>query len=170
MKKYILILTPLLMFLFLGCESKTESSIGKIHWDRDMCARCVMVVSDRHHTVQLKDPKTKKQLVFDDIGCLAIWFKDTNPSYKNTVEIWVNDAKDGKFIDARKAYYSTGNITPMSYGFSAYASKEQAPKDAKLFNYAEVIKAVLNKSTKKDDAKTMKCGAGKCGAGKCGSK
>lgn len=164
MKNIKLILTPLLILLFLGCESKTDSGIGKIHWDRDMCSRCVMVVSDRQHTVQLKDPITKKLLVFDDIGCLAIWLQETNPSYKDSVKIWVTDAKNAKFIDARKAHYTTGNITPMSYGFSAYASKENAPKDAKLFNYKEIIKAVTDKTTKKDETPMMKCGAGKCGS------
>ena len=33
MQKIKLILTPLLMLLFLGCESKTNSGINKIHWD-----------------------------------------------------------------------------------------------------------------------------------------
>ncbi len=167
MKTIKLILTPLLMLLFLGCQDKSDSGIAKIHWDRDMCARCVMVVSDREHTVQLQDPKTHKQYVFDDIGCMAIWFKDTNPSYKDSVKIWVNDAKTGRWIDARKAYYTPGNITPMSFGFSAYISKDEL-KDAKEFlDYDEVIKRILAKNIKKVPA--MKCGGDmKCGAGKCG--
>lgn len=138
-----LILTPLLMLLFLGCDSKTESSLGKIHWDRDMCTRCVMVVSDRHNTVQLTDPTTKKQLVFDDIGCMAVWFDETNPAYKNSVKIWVTDAKNGKFIDARTAFYTTQNVTPMSFGFSAYKSKAEIDDKEEIISYDEVLKRSL---------------------------
>ncbi len=161
MKTIKLILTPLLMLLFLGCQEKSDSGIAKIHWDRDMCTRCVMVVSDREHTVQLQDPKTHKQYVFDDIGCMAIWLKDTNPSYKDSVKIWVNDAKNGKWIDARKAYYTTGNITPMSFGFSAYKSKDELQAKTQFLDYDEIIKRILAKDTKKEPV--MKCGAGKCG-------
>ncbi len=161
MKTIKLILTSLLMLLFLGCQEKSDSGIAKIHWDRDMCARCVMVVSDREHTVQLKDPKTHKQYVFDDIGCMAIWLKDTNPSYKDSVKIWVNDAKNGKWIDARKAYYTAGNITPMSFGYSAYKSKDELKENTQFLSYHAIIKRILAKDTKQKPV--MKCGAGKCG-------
>ena len=113
MKKIKPILTPILMLLFLGCESKTDSGIGKIHWDRDMCSRCVMVVSDRHNTVQLKDPTTKKQHVFDDIGCMAVWFDETKPSFKDSVKVWINDASNGEFIDARVAFFKNQKKKPM---------------------------------------------------------
>ena len=128
------------MLLLLGCENKTASGIGKIHWDRDMCSRCVMVVSDRHNTVQLIDPKTKKQHVFDDIGCMAVWFNDTNPPYKDSVKVWITDASTGKFIDARSAFYTTQNITPMSFGFSAYKSKKDIKPDEEIIDYEEVLK------------------------------
>jgi len=172
MKKIIQTISPFLILVFLGCESNSESGIGKIHWDRDMCARCVMVVSDREHTVQLKDPTTNKQFVFDDIGCLAAWLDETKPKYANSVKVWVTDASSGEFIDARKAFYTTNNITPMSFGFSAYKSKDSIKEGKEIINYDEVIKRSIakvheKKSTKKEPA--MKCGGDmKCGAGKCG--
>jgi len=36
-----------------GCEKKSKTDVAKVHWDRDMCARCVMVVSDRKNTAQV---------------------------------------------------------------------------------------------------------------------
>ena len=38
--------------IFSACEKKISTEVHEIHWDRDMCARCVMVVSDRNQTVQ----------------------------------------------------------------------------------------------------------------------
>jgi hypothetical protein len=63
-----------LVFFMLGCEKKVDKGVAKVHWDRDMCARCVMVVSDRHNTTQVIDPKTGKKYMFDDIGCMVLWF------------------------------------------------------------------------------------------------
>jgi len=166
MKNYKQILIPFLMLLFLGCDDKSQTTIGKIHWDRDMCARCVMVVSDRQNTVQFKDPKTNKQYIFDDIGCMAIWFNENKPVYKDSVQIWITDAKTGKFIDAKTAFYTTNNITPMSFGFSAYKLKEEIEGTGEVINYDEVIKRSLSKLQKEQPSKhqpAMKCGAGKCG-------
>lgn len=143
MKNFKFILTPFLMLLFLGCESKTNSGANKIHWDRDMCSRCVMVVSDRHNTVQLQNPTTKKQHVFDDIGCLAVWFDETTPAYKDRVKVWVNDASNGEFIDAKTAFYTTENITPMSFGFSAYSLKSDIEAGLEVIGYDEVLKRAL---------------------------
>lgn len=143
MKKIKLLISPILILIFLGCENKNDSGIGKVHWDRDMCARCVMVVSDRHNTVQLQVPTSKKQYVFDDIGCMAIWLDETNASFKDSVKVWVNDASNGEFIDAREAFYTTQNITPMSFGFSAYKTKKDIKGNAEIINYKEVIERSL---------------------------
>ena len=132
------------MLGFLGCQNNnTASGAGKIHWDRDMCARCVMVVSDRQNTVQLKNPTTKKNHVFDDIGCMAVWFDENKIAFKDTVKVWVNDASNGDFIDARTAFYTTENITPMSFGFSAYKVKQNIETGLEVIGYEEVMKRAL---------------------------
>jgi nitrous oxide reductase accessory protein NosL len=130
-------------FLTTGCEKKSTNAIAKVHWDRDMCARCVMVVSDRKNTVQLKDPKTGKKYVFDDIGCTILWFKDEKISWKDSVKIWINDVDSGEWIDARSAFYDTQNITPMSYGFSAHKSEKSIKKDEEIIDFNEVSKRVI---------------------------
>jgi len=131
-----------LVFFMLGCENKVDRGVAKVHWDRDMCARCVMVVSDRHNTTQVIDPKTGKKYMFDDIGCMVLWFEDENIEWKNEAIIWITDVDTGKWIDARKAFYDTNNITPMAYGFSAHKTKESIKEGEEIIDFDEVVKRV----------------------------
>ncbi|MDD5373164.1 MAG: hypothetical protein PHO62_07030 [Sulfurimonas sp.] len=136
-------LLPLfLFFIFLGCQDKIESGAAKINWDRDMCDRCVMVLSDRKHTIQLRDPSSKKVYKFDDIGCMVLWFNEEKIAYKDSVQIWITDAISGEWIDARSAFYTTQNVTPMAYGFSAYKNKESIKSGDEIITYDEVLKRV----------------------------
>lgn len=130
-----------LSFLFLGCQEQKVDEATQLHWDRDMCDRCVMVISDRKNALQLRDPQTKKLYKFDDIGCMALWFKEEKISYKDSVKIWITDAKSGEWIDARAAYYTTQNTTPMAFGYSAYKSKE-ALGDVEILTYEQVIEKI----------------------------
>lgn len=142
MFKFKAVLLFCLALFFLGCEQKVQSGPAKMNWDRDMCQRCVMVVSDRKNSVQLREPNSNKVHKFDDIGCMVLWFKEENVPFKESAEIWITDAISGEWIDARGAFYTTENTTPMAFGFSAYKSKE-AIKDAKeIISYEEVVKRV----------------------------
>ncbi len=135
--------------LYTGCEKKSTTEVSKVHWDRDMCARCVMVVSDRRNSVQVKEPETGKSYMFDDIGCMASWFKEKDIAWKDKATIWVNDVNNGKWIDARKAFYDTDNITPMGYGFSAHKTKSSIKEGKEIIDYAEVVKRILSKKKMK---------------------
>lgn len=130
-------------FNFTACEKKISTEIQEIHWDRDMCTRCVMVVSDRNQTVQVINPKNGKTRVFDDIGCAILWFKDEKIKWQDEAVIWINDIKTSKWIDARKAFYDTMNITPMAYGFGAHENKETIKKGLEIVNFEEMRKRVL---------------------------
>ena len=141
--KFLAIATILLSFL--GCENKEKSTIAQVHWDRDMCANCVMVISDRRNAVQVQNPKTKKVYMFDDIGCMAVWFKDQNITWKDQAIVWMTDVDNGKWINARTAFYDTKNATPMAYGFSAHVSKEAIKKGNEIIDYNEVLKRVNDK-------------------------
>ena len=129
--------------IFSACEKKISTEVHEIHWDRDMCARCVMVVSDRNQTVQAINPKNGKVHVFDDIGCLILWFRDQDIKWENEAVIWINDIKTSKWIDARTAYYDTMNITPMAYGFGAHEAKEDIQEGLEIIDFNEVKKRVL---------------------------
>ena len=143
MNNFKFLILSILALSFVGCEKKDPSSLGKVHWDRDMCARCVMVVSDRKNTTQVKDPITGKKYMFDDIGCMALWFKEENIQWKDKAIVWITDVNTGAWIDAKKAFYDTENITPMAYGFSAHTGKESIKKGQEIIDYGEVIKRVL---------------------------
>lgn len=137
-----LFLLSLFALLFLGCEEKVAGGPAKIHWDRDMCDRCVMVLSDRKNTLQLQNPTTKKVHKFDDIGCLVLWFEEEKIDFKDSVKIWITDAITGEWIDARSAFYSSENVTPMAFGYSAHASKESIKSGVEILTYDEVVKKI----------------------------
>ncbi len=144
MTKYLRFLLLIsLSFTFLACEKKVETGVAKVHWDRDMCARCVMVVSDRKNTVQIRNPETGKTYMFDDIGCTILWFKEENIAWADKAIIWITDVNTGEFINAKTAFYDTQNITPMAYGFSAHKTKETIKEDEEIIDYDEVEKRVI---------------------------
>ena len=134
MKKFnSLFLLLFLIFSFSGCEKKV-GGVAKMHWDRDMCERCKMAVSERKFAAQIINPKTNRVYKFDDIGCGVLWLKEEKIPWAKEAKIFVTDAKTGKWIDARKAKYVDDLITPMAYGFGAY-SKKTMPKDKKLYDF-----------------------------------
>lgn len=134
----------LLMALFVcGCDTKIDLNPRKIHWDRDMCERCKMVLSDRKFSAQVINPDNGKNYVFDDIGCVILWFKENSITWNDKAVIWVNDAKTGEWIDARKAFYDTLNITPMAYGFGAHAKKEDITENQEVIDFEEVTRRVI---------------------------
>ena len=132
-----------IMTLFLACEKKISTEIQNVHWDRDMCDRCKMVVSEKNHAVQVINPKTGRSYKFDDIGCVILWFKEDSIQWKNDAKIWIADIKTSKWIDARTAYYDTMNITPMAYGFGAHEKKESIQEGLEIIDFNEMSKRVL---------------------------
>ena len=146
MRIFRILLTTIILsigILFTGCEEKSKTDVAKVHWDRDMCARCVMVVSDRKNTAQVRDPKTGKKYMFDDIGCAVLWFKEEKINWKDKAIIWITDVNTGKWIDARTAFYDTENVTPMAYGFSAHLTKDTIKADQEIIDFNEVAKRVI---------------------------
>lgn len=143
MKYFKFLVIVFLVLTFSACEKKSSTAVQEVHWDRDMCARCVMVVSDRHNTTQVINPDTGKKYMFDDIGCMVLWFKDNNIEWKDKAVIWITDVVTGKWIDARKAFYDTENVTPMAYGFCAHKSKDTIKKGQEIIDFDEVVKRVI---------------------------
>ncbi len=141
MKRFSLLLVVLIAVLFTGCEKKDSNGLSKMHWDRDMCERCKMAISERKFAFQIIDPVTKKAYKFDDIGCGILWLDEEKIPWKDKAIFWITDAKDGKWIDAKSAYYTDESITPMAYGLAAY-SKENRPKNLKLISFDEAKKVV----------------------------
>lgn len=142
MKKfYKLTLLFLITLLFVACEKKDDNGLAKIHWDRDMCERCVMVISEKGYAVQIENPTTKRKHKFDDIGCAILWFKENNLNWFDTALIWVKDEKNQDWINARTSLWTYGNITPMNYGLAAYTIKT-LPQGQKSLTFKEAIKLI----------------------------
>ena len=128
----------------MGCEKqKITTELHEVHWDRDMCERCKMVTSDRQYAVQVINPQNAKAYMFDDIGCALLWFNDENIRWKKQAKIWITDVDTKKWIDARKAYYDAGNMTPMAYGFAAYVDKGRIKEGKDVIVYEALFKKVL---------------------------
>lgn len=108
--------------LVAGCSQPTTGPV-EVKWDRDACHRCRMVLSDRQHAAEVRVNRKGRSKVykFDDIGCAVLWLeKQPWKDEPNTkTEIWVTDYRNGHWIDARKATYVPGQITPMEYGLGA---------------------------------------------------
>jgi nitrous oxide reductase accessory protein NosL len=129
------------VLLLSGCEKKITTELHDIHWDRDMCKRCAMIVSDRKHTVQAINPKDGRSYMFDDIGCTVLWFHDEKIQWKKEAVLWVTDSNSGEWIDAKKAYYTSENVTSMAYGFMAHKTKPETNNE--IVDFSEVSKRII---------------------------
>ena len=112
-------------FLLLGlaaCSGDPGTGPLDAKWDRFSCERCRMVLSDRQHAAQVRVPEAdgrSKVHFFDDIGCAVVWLEDKPFRDDPRTEIWVSDWRTGDWVDARKAVYLSGQVTPMEYGLGA---------------------------------------------------
>jgi nitrous oxide reductase accessory protein NosL len=129
---YKCILLSCFFLVAAGCTPEQDSGPGEVRWDRETCTRCNMAVGDRSFAAQVRGaPRGEKSRLykFDDIGCAVIWL-DTQPWKDDALtEIWVADYHNGEWIDARKAYYVTGKISPMNYGLGAQAGAAEGALD-----------------------------------------
>jgi copper chaperone NosL len=112
-----------LLLLLTACSGSPDTGPKAVKWDRDSCERCRMVLSDRHQAAQVRylpeGSRYSKVLMFDDIGCALLWLEDKPWKDLPSTEIWVADHRDGRWIDARTAYFVPGLKTPMDYGLGA---------------------------------------------------
>ncbi len=137
----IFLLLTLSFFVSSGCQKKADNTPAEMHWDRDMCVRCAMAISERKYAVQIVDPSTYKHYKFDDIGCAVLWLNEEQIPWKKQAIIWIIDAKTGKWIDARSAIYADDSITPMAFGFAAY-TKETLPAGHHTVDFKEVARKI----------------------------
>jgi len=111
--------------LLAACSGDPGTGPVEVKWDRDTCARCNMVLSDRQHAAEVRyvpgDGAHSQVKKFDDLGCALLWLDQQPWREQPGVEIWVTDYRDGRWLDARGAYYVTGRLTPMQYGLGAQA-------------------------------------------------
>lgn len=130
---------------FGGCEKQAPSTeLRQVHWDRDMCQRCTMVVSDRKYSVQVIDPKNGKSYMFDDLGCAILWFQEEKAAWLQSAKFWVTDAQSGEWIDGKTAFYDTDSLTPMGYGFGAHKDKTAIKETQEALSFDAIVKRLAN--------------------------
>ena len=115
------LLTSDIVTVITGCSPNPQSGPSEIAWDRDICAYCRMIISDRAYAAQVRGGTGNKVYKFDDLGCAVNWLHERGWS-SDEVEIWVGNhhhPHESRWLDARTAHYVSGQTTPMDYGFGA---------------------------------------------------
>lgn len=139
--RYLLLI--LLVAELSGCSGEPQTGPGEVRWDRETCERCAMAVSDPHYSAQVRGgpPGGNIRLYkFDDIGCAVLWLEQQPWRDNPVTEMWVNDHRNGSWINARSAWYTKGKITPMDYGLGAQREKSQ-----ESINFARAVEMIHEK-------------------------
>ena len=145
-----LALTPLAAAL-VACGRKENWAEGMrpIKWDRDPCAHCGMVISDRRFAAEICGAASNAVFKFDDIGCAVSWQRDKASNYPWSADpatrLWVADVASTEerliWLDARAARY-VNKTSPMGFNFGASA---QPPADA--VDFQTLRERVLGKTS-----------------------
>lgn len=176
----------ILGFLIFSCGIKPEFKPGDIDHDHDLCAKCLMKISEDHYVVQSMN-KSGDHKFFDDFGCYVkytdgvLWERFAQGQKPKT---WITDAETGEWLEIENAFFRYGDKSPMNFGFGALKvqspemiSYEEAVKQLKDNNFSKLDQAGALKADtlkqnkgieKKIEPMPGKCGEGKCGPGKCG--
>jgi len=101
--------------LFEGNIEKKPIDIILNHFQDSDCG---MVIDKIDYASQVIAPDGKTWF-FHDHGGMVKWL-ETKP-FKDKAIIWVHSLDTNKWIDAREAYYTRDEETPMKYGFGAYS-------------------------------------------------
>ncbi|MBL8791986.1 MAG: nitrous oxide reductase accessory protein NosL [Rhizobiales bacterium] len=92
----------------------------KVHYGRESCTMCGMIISDPLYAAEIRGAADQKLVKFDDVGCAIHWLRHVKWDDGAIAEFWVMDSGDGTtWLDARKARYLAGAVTPMDYGHAA---------------------------------------------------
>ena len=94
LKIFRFIISIFIVLIFTSCEKKISTNPKEIHWDRDMCSRCAMVISDRNHAVQVINPEDGKAYVLMILGVLFYGLKEQNVKWEEKAVIWITDIKN----------------------------------------------------------------------------
>ncbi len=101
-------------------EGNTNKLPLKMEINKYQDSDCGMVIDDLAYISQVISPSGKTWF-FHDHGGFVHWLEDKE--FKDEATIWVMSRDSKKFIDARTAFYSLTDETPMGYGFGAYEKK-----------------------------------------------
>ncbi|MCW8952832.1 MAG: nitrous oxide reductase accessory protein NosL [Rhodospirillales bacterium] len=114
--------------LVQGC-SEEKSGPEHIHWDRDSCELCRMLISDARFAAQIRGGEKRENFLFDDFGDAIHWLSVQPWKDDPAVEFWIADMHSTRdkpiWLEARSAWYVEGQVTPMDYGWGAVSGKTE---------------------------------------------
>lgn len=126
-------LTPLAALLSACGRASMPAGMVEVKWDRDTCVRCSMALSDRRFAAQVRGGPKDASFKFDDIGCAAFWLKAQPWGREAATRVWVADVgsrgNEVQWLDAKKAHYVGGKISPMGYNFGALVAPQAGSID-----------------------------------------
>jgi copper chaperone NosL len=132
-----------LLALLAACSGGPDTGPGEVRWDKVSCERCIMSISDRNFSAQVRGgPADRKSRLyyFDDFGCAVLWLQEQAWREDSRTEIWVTDADTGQWLDATTATFGSGFITPMDFGLGARAS---ISGNQNQLSYEQAVQSVL---------------------------
>lgn len=120
-------------------EGNLERLPIKMELNKYQDSDCGMVIEDLEYASQVvaRDGKT---WFFHDHGGFVHWLKDK--SFKDDVVIWVMSLDTKRWINAKNAYYTLTDNSPMGYGFGAYEKKTD-----RMINYETMALKMLRGET-----------------------
>lgn len=133
---FVLVFALLLLsiFLFLASSKKMivvqdgnsaqlpiEMQVGRFQ-DSD----CGMVINELKDASQVISGSGKSWF-FHDHGGMIKWLE--SKEFQESAKVWVMSRDTKEWIDAREAFYSVSDDTPMGYGFGAYKKKSDGHID-----------------------------------------
>jgi len=146
MKHLKVLLFPLLFSLF-SCQKAPETGPIEVTFDRDICERCQMLISDPLYVAEIRGGKNHKIHKFDDIGGAVLWLAKQPQTWQTdpNTEIWVADHITGDWLNAKTAWYVKDAHTPMNYGYGAEPKPSSSAIDYDTMAL-HILKAPMNHS------------------------
>lgn len=133
-----------MILMLAGCDKSIDLSPHHVRWDQDVCARCAMHLSDPLNSAQVIDKRNGNAYYFDDLGCAVLWLREGKaPFDEEGAVIYINDAKDGKWLKHNEAIYASPYITPMSFGIAAFADKNNIAADKTILTYEKAVAEII---------------------------
>lgn len=114
------------LWLAAACSEPVSGPLP-IAWGREPCAHCSMAIGEPRFAAELR-LGPREVLRFDDFGCAVAWLAehaDADPP----LEAWVMDQDREEWLDARAAFFRSGQRTPMAWGLGAVAASEPGAVD-----------------------------------------
>jgi nitrous oxide reductase accessory protein NosL len=114
------------LLLAAACSQPTSGPLS-IAWGREPCAHCSMAIGEARFAAEVR-LGPHELLRYDDFGCAIVWLEEHADSAE-ALEIWVMDQDREEWLDARAAFYRTGQRTHMSWGFGGISAREPGALD-----------------------------------------